>query len=120
MDRGAWWAIVHKVRIAQNQTPLKRLSNRLCRVQETLRFFFSFTKKNQDLPGSRDFPGHSEFKAPLSMQGTWVQSLVGGLRSYIPHDAARKIKEKQNKTWLECCDFNCANYREKKTEKVSA
>ena len=77
-------------------------------------------KKNQDLPCSRDFPGHSEVKAPLSMQGTWVQSLVGGLRSHIPHDAAKKMKEKQNKTWLECFDFNCANYREKKTEKVLA
>ena len=31
----------------------------------------------------------------LPTQGTWVQSLVGELRSHIPHDVAKKKKKKE-------------------------
>ena len=44
--------------------------------------------------GSWDFPGGSVVKIALSMQGARVQSLVGALRSHMPHHTAKKKKKK--------------------------
>ena len=41
-----------------------------------------------------DFPGGPMVKTLLSMQRTWVQSLVGELRSHMQCGAAKKKKKK--------------------------
>ena len=37
-----------------------------------------------------DFPGSPVVKTTLPTQGPWVQSLVGELRSHMPHSMAKK------------------------------
>ena len=41
---------------------------------------------------SWEFPGMSVARTLLPLQGAWVQSLFGELRSHMPHDMAKKIK----------------------------
>ena len=41
----------------------------------------------------RDFPGSPVIKTALPLQGTRVQSLVGELRSHMPHGMAKKTKQ---------------------------
>ena len=40
----------------------------------------------------RDFPGGPVAKTVLSVQGAWVPSLVGELRSYMPHSMVKRFK----------------------------
>ena len=47
-----------------------------------------------------DFPGGPAVKTVLPLQGTWVQSLVGELRSHMPRSTAKK-KKKNLKTGKE-------------------
>ena len=68
MDPGAWWAMVH--RVAKRQARLSR---------HTLLIT----------------PGSPLVKTPISLQETWVPSLVMELRSHVLYGAARrKIKMK--------------------------
>ena len=60
-EGGAWWAAVYGV--AQSRTWLKRLSS--------------------SSSSSRDFLGGQGLRILLAMQGTWVQFLLGELRSYM-------------------------------------
>ena len=41
-----------------------------------------------------DLPGGPVVKTALPVQGVWVQSLAGELKSHIPHSAAKKKKKK--------------------------
>ena len=44
-----------------------------------------------------DFPSNPVVKTVLPLQGTWVQSLVGELRSYMLYSTAKRFKKRLKK-----------------------
>ena len=47
------------------------------------------------MESGRDFPSSPVVNAAVPQQGTWVQSLVGELRSHVPHCTAKKFKNQK-------------------------
>ena len=53
-------------------------------------------------------------KTALPVQGVWVQSLAGQLKSHIPHSAAKKKKKKRQRCPWPCPQDGCAIVRKTK------
>ena len=113
--------IVRKVRIAQNQTQLKRLSNCLCRVQETLRFFFfPLQRRIKTFLAQGTFLATQSLRLHFQCRAHGFNPWLGDWDPKYPMMQPERLKKNKIKPGLNAVISTVQIIEKKKTEKVSA